>query len=279
MFGTKLLRKPVEKVWGRCDLPNELIGELEPDQPIGEVWYEAPNGVDAPLLVKYLFTSEKLSIQVHPDDTAARSAGGERGKDEAWVILRADPGAVIGLGLTGTVSAERLVEAARDGTIEQMVDWRPVAAGECYYLPAGTIHALGPGLTLIEIQQNSDVTYRLYDYGRGRELHLEQAIKVAVPRPFRPVCQAIMRSDAREILASGQAFVLERWREANGTIRPGEHRPVWLIPVTGEYRIGLDRIVPGDVWVTGSPQMLAANSNSELLVAYPGPDVIEQLIS
>ncbi len=276
---TKLRRKPVEKIWGRRDLPDEFIGEVRTDQPIGEIWYEGPNGSEAPLLVKQLFTSEKLSIQVHPDDRAAIAAGGERGKDEAWVILRADPGAVIGLGLTGIVSADRLAMAARDGTIEQLVDWRPVAAGDHYYSPAGTIHALGAGLALIEIQQNSDVTYRLYDYGRQRELHVEQAIKVAVAGPFQPVSEATMRSDAREVLASGQAFVLERWRGANGTIRPPEHRPVWLIPVSGDSRIGSDRLLPGDVWVIDGPEKLSASSGSELLVAYPGADVVKQLIS
>jgi hypothetical protein len=87
------------------------------------------------------------------------------------------------------VTSERLAAAARDGSIEALVDWRPATDGDFYYSPAGTIHALGPGLSLIEVQQSSDVTYRLYDYGRARELHLQAAAEVAIPKPFHLFAQ------------------------------------------------------------------------------------------
>src|SRR5262249_13298778 len=134
---------------------------------------------------KFLFTSERLSIQVHPDDPAARAAGHPRGKDEAWLVLGADAGATIGLGLTHAVSREALRAAALDGSVEGLIDWRPVQTGDCFYSPAGTIHALGAGLTVLEIQQNLDLTYRLYDYGRPRELHLDEALAVADLSPGR----------------------------------------------------------------------------------------------
>ena len=117
---------PVERVWGRRALPAGFPS-LGAGVPVGEIWFEAE--ADAPLLVKYLFTAERLSIQVHPDDAAARARGYPRGKDEAWFILEAEPDARIGLGLTHEVSRDALRAAALDGSIERLLDWRPVRAG------------------------------------------------------------------------------------------------------------------------------------------------------
>src|SRR6476661_6148361 len=153
---------PVERIWGRHDLPAGFP-TLGDGVPVGEIWFEPPAG--ASLLVKYLFTAERLSIQVHPDDAAARAKGYPRGKDEAWYILDAAPDARIGLGLTHDVSRDALRAAALDGSIEALLDWRPVSPGETLYLPPGTIHAIGGGIALVEIQQHLDLTYRLYDYG------------------------------------------------------------------------------------------------------------------
>lgn len=142
---------------------------------IGEVWFEA----DLPLLVKFVFTSERLSVQVHPQDDFARAHENSRGKTEMWYVLRADPGARLAIGFRESISRERLREASLSGEIEGLLNWVEVQGGDAFFIPAGTVHAIGGGLALCEIQQHSDVTYRLYDYGRPRELHLEKAIQVA----------------------------------------------------------------------------------------------------
>ncbi len=135
-----------------------------------------------PLLVKLLFPREKLSVQVHPDDAMARAMGFARGKTECWYVLQAEPGATIALGLREGVTAEA-VRASVEGahrvgrTMEDLLAWVPVSAGEMLFVDAGTVHAIGPGVVLLETQQTSDVTYRLYDYGRPRELHLEQGLR------------------------------------------------------------------------------------------------------
>jgi len=162
----------LEKVWGSADLaPWYPLSE----DKIGEVWFEA----DLPLLVKFVFTSERLSVQVHPDDRFAAAHENSCGKTEMWYVMRADPGAQLAIGLRESLSPERLREAALSGEIERLLCWREVQAGDVFLVPAGTIHAIGGGLALCEIQQHSDVTYRLYDYGRPRELHLDKAIQVA----------------------------------------------------------------------------------------------------
>ena len=126
-----------------------------------------------PLLVKLLFTSDNLSVQVHPGDAYAREHHNSRGKTEMWHILRAEPEAKIALGLRERVTPERLREAAQSGEIMELLNWVPARPGDTFFVPAGTIHAIGGGLALCEMQQHSDITYRLYDYGRPRELHLE----------------------------------------------------------------------------------------------------------
>lgn len=173
----KLATRIVEKPWGRTDIPaafSDMGGRR-----IGEIWFEHPMGNAAPLLVKYLFTSERLSIQVHPDDDAASAYGFARGKDECWLVLDAAPDAELGISLVRDCTTDELRLAAEAGTIERLIDWRPAKAGDFIYNPAGTIHAIGPGLTLVEVQQNIDCTFRLYDYGRPRELHLDAGLAVA----------------------------------------------------------------------------------------------------
>ena len=148
-------------------------------QRIGEIWYEAPDGRPLPILVKWLFTSEKLSIQVHPDDAQAKTRGLISGKEECWYIVDAEPDAVLGMGTLKALSDEELRTASLSGEIEQLMDWKPVTAGDYFYIPAGTVHAIGAGITLVEVQQYADVTYRLYDYGRPRELHLDDGVAVS----------------------------------------------------------------------------------------------------
>jgi mannose-6-phosphate isomerase len=120
--------------------------------------------------------------------------------------------------------------------IEQLIDWKPVRAGDFIYSPAGRIHAIGAGLLLIKVQQNSDVTYRLYDYGRPRELHLEAALKAARLEPRDPVYSARSIRRGRELLATGAAFTVERWR-ADGNLRLDVGgNDVILIPLDGQAR-------------------------------------------
>ncbi len=268
MPAVQLERRAVAKVWGRRDVPPAFGPPPSGPDPIGEVWYPDPAGDDAELLVKYLFTSEKLSIQVHPDEAAARAAGHRRGKDEAWIVLRAEPEAVIGIGLIEPVSPEQLREAALDGSLEQLVDWRHVAAGDVFYSPAGTIHALGPGLILVEIQQNHDLTYRLYDYGRPRELHLDAAVAAADPSPTRRGSAREAIGEGRERLASG-AFTVERWRHRAQTIGTDGEAPVWLVPLADGGRADDAPLDAGSVWVARGPTRVEAG-DGELLVAYAG---------
>lgn len=161
-----------EKVWGTTDLaPWYPV----PDKKIGEVWFEA----DIPLLVKFLFTSGRLSVQVHPDDAFAAAHENSPGKTEMWYVMRAEPGAQLGIGFREPITRERLRESALNGEIEHLLHWVEVKQGDAFFIPASTVHAIGPGLALCEVQQHSDITYRLYDYGRPRELHLDKAVQVA----------------------------------------------------------------------------------------------------
>ena len=272
MPAVQLERRFVTKPWGRWDVPAMFGPPPAGDEPLGEVWFPDEAGDQAELLVKYLFTSEKLSIQVHPDDAAARAAGHRRGKDEAWVVLRAEPDAVIGRGLIERVPPEALREAALDGSIEHLVDWRPARAGDVYYSPAGTVHALGPGLTLVEIQQNLDLTYRLYDYGRPRELHLDQGIAAADPAPYRSSGEVRTIGEGRELLAAG-AFVLERWRGHAARIGEDCDAPVWLIPLGDGGTADGAALEAGTVWVARGPTRVEAPATGELLIAYGGDRV------
>lgn len=175
----QLPTRMVEKVWGREHLPAPFAA---PDGvKIGEIWFEPPPELPQ-ILVKYLFTGEKLSVQVHPSD--ANALPGEAGKEECWLVLDAEPGAQLAIGFAHAVTPEDIASAARDGTIERLLTWHPAHAGDLFYLPAGTVHAIGPGLALVEVQQNSDTTFRLYDYGRPRELHVERAVAVAQGAPY-----------------------------------------------------------------------------------------------
>jgi mannose-6-phosphate isomerase len=213
----------LEKVWGSTHLepwfPN-------PSTRIGEVHFHAEPRL--PILVKFIFTTEKLSVQVHPK--------GDSGKTEMWHILRADPGAVIALGFHQPVTRDELRQASLTGEVERMLRWFPAQEGQTYFVPAGTVHAIGGGIALCEIQQNSDVTYRLYDYGRPRELHLDQALAVADlgehPGPsLLPVkCPYFVTGmlDNAEAPAAHQIIFLEGHGTVNGAaFGPGE---VWLAP-------------------------------------------------
>ena len=205
-------------------------------------------------------TSERLSIQVHPNDNQARARGLTQGKTECWYILQAEPNATLGLGLKRTVSAEALRAATLDGSIEQLMDWRPVRAGDFFFVPAGTVHAIGAGISLLEFQQNSDVTYRLYDYGRLRELHLEDGIAVARAEPYsNSFAQHLSRSDER-VLVDGPSFTFVQTSEDALT-----DRERWLIPLSGEVRSNGEVARAGDCLLVAPGERIATTA-ARLLV-------------
>jgi len=195
-----------KRIWGFQDLAPWFDYKTSGD-PIGEVWLTGDNclvdtgslagrslkqatadhgaailgaqhaGEDFPLLIKMLFPKDKLSVQVHPDDAMAQKYGEPRGKTECWYTLQADPGASVALGLKPGVSKEQVRSAIADATLEDLLVYVPVTKGDLIFVDAGTVHAILPGSVLLETQQNSDTTYRLYDYGRPRELHLEKGLE------------------------------------------------------------------------------------------------------
>jgi len=267
MAARKLTTRSVEKPWGRDTLPALFPN---PDgQRIGEIWFEGPQGQHPPLLVKYIFTSEKLSVQVHPTDAQAHARGLAGGKSECWYILDAEPGATLGIGLTHSLSAEHLRTAAEDGTIEGLIDWKPVQAGDFFYIGAGTIHAIGGGVTLVEIQQNNDVTYRLYDYGRPRELHLDDGVAVGRRDPF-VVPHANVPIGATTILVDGkhgQPFTqaMATWDAgARLTIDAG---PAWFAPLTGAGTLDGQSWAQGECWLIDDAAALVVDEKTTALVA------------
>jgi len=242
----KLETKPVEKVWGRRDLPPPFtaVGEAAGEEPVGEIWFEPPPELSQ-VLVKYLFTSEKLSVQVHPPDAEAPT--GERGKEECWLVLDAEPGATLAIGFKQKIDSETMRAAALDGSIEDLLEWHPVKAGDFFYLPAGTVHAIGPGLTLVEVQQNSDITYRLYDYGRPRELHLDEGVAVARGEPYPPQCRKAVAESARVTLVEGPHFRFSQCAgEPDAAMRARHPGVVQLLPLEGEIAIDGETVAGGE---------------------------------
>lgn len=167
-----------------------------------------------PLLLKFLFPYEKLSVQVHPDDAQALRVGQPWGKTECWYVAHAKPGAQIALGLKPGVTAVQLEEAIHQNRAEEVLNWINVYAGDMIYVAGGTVHTLGPGSIIVETQQQSDMTYRLYDYGRPRELHLKDGMaavkeKVNSGKVLRPAPQQISPNNRRASLVAAPYFVVE----------------------------------------------------------------------
>jgi mannose-6-phosphate isomerase len=237
----KLTRKLVERPWG------------------GEVWFTA--SPELPLLIKFIYTHQALSFQVHPGDRYAFEHHNSRGKTEMWYIVSATPEARIALGFRESVTHERLREAALSGEIEQLVNWVAPHPGDAFFVPAGTVHAIGGGIELWEIQQNSDITYRLFDYGRGRELHLDDALNVA----------NTARSDPGPVPlpVSCEYFYTERVALAPLIeFRPDPSRFHILIVLKGRGAIGGEPFDAGEVWLVpaGAPPFaLQWESPGELL--------------
>ncbi|HEY5382463.1 MAG TPA: type I phosphomannose isomerase catalytic subunit [Acidobacteriaceae bacterium] len=233
-----------ERIWGCTELPS-FLEQPKPGHPIGEAWLTAAQCVvegqgeltlgelarrwpgsfgadecgEFPLLIKFLFPREKLSVQVHPNDEEARAIGQPRGKNECWYVLSAEPGAELALGFREELTRAEMERAIHDGTLESKLRYLPVKAGDMAYVEAGTIHAIGPGLVILETQQYSDTTYRLYDYGRPRPLHLTEGLAVTKAHTNAGLV-APVKHDGFVRLIRSPYFVVDRFELSSGVSRP-----------------------------------------------------------
>lgn len=170
-----------------------------------------------PLLLKFIFPHEKLSVQVHPDDTEAQRVGLPCGKTECWYVADAKPGAQVALGLKTGVTRSELEQAIHERRAEELLNWINIYPGEMIYVAGGTVHTIGPGAILVETQQQSDTTYRLYDYGRPRELHLKEGLaavkeRVASGKVIRPAPFTLNGHKSRQSpLIAAPYFVVDRF--------------------------------------------------------------------
>jgi mannose-6-phosphate isomerase len=234
-----------ERIWGTRDLRPYFNLSVE-GEPIGEVWLtgeecKIANGPLAgqslrelctkfgaeltgkaspepnrfPLLIKFLFPREKLSVQVHPDDNRARQIGHPCGKTECWYAASADEGATVGVGLRAGITRDTFRRSVESLQAEQMLNWLDVHTGDMVYVPAGTAHAIGPNAVFIETQQNCDITYRLYDYGRPRQLHLEHGLAAIEENTHagRVLTRGIVCPEGcggHELLVASPSFIVEK---------------------------------------------------------------------
>jgi len=238
-----------EKVWGGRKLARVLGKNLPSEQRIGESWEvsgygddvsivangpyqgmglhrmvrdfgEALLGTDVPpgrfpLLFKFVDAGDRLSVQVHPSDAyARRTEHGASGKTEAWVIVDARPGARLVRGLESGVDAAVFRRAVEEGRLDEILHWIEVSPGDVIFVPAGQVHAIGKGILLYEVQQSSDSTYRVYDWGRPRPLHIEKALEVTRYDRSPDLVEGVCTEEAggtRTALISCRYFVVERW--------------------------------------------------------------------
>lgn len=163
----------------------------------------------SPLLIKVIFAKEKLSVQVHPDDKMAQKYGDPRGKTECWYALDAEPGAQVAVGIKTGVTLQQVKQGIQEGTLEESLNILPVAQDDMIFVDAGTVHAIWPGAVLLETQQNCDLTYRMYDYGRPRELHIEKALEATrlVTKAGKVAPKALAD---RTVLIDAEYFRVER---------------------------------------------------------------------
>jgi mannose-6-phosphate isomerase len=285
-----------ERVWGRKGLA-PYFAQWQ-DRPIGELWFTFEENVTSsgktlgellevhpgilgtgadprypgicPLLVKLLFTMERLSVQVHPDDEYAGLHHNSLGKTEAWYVLESEPPGELGLGFRRLLTPRELKDAALSGEIENLLDWRAVHAGDVIFVPAGTVHAIGAGLTICEIQENSDITYRLYDYGRPRELHLEHGVTVSKLGPHRNTVHPVSLSHWRTQLLECPYFRVERLRPETPVRFEGELFYLLLICTKGSGTLGGQPFSPGQTWMipAGSAEFDLDGPGSEWLLTY-----------
>jgi len=272
-----------ERVWGRRNLA-PFFAPAPRGEPIGEVWFtfqdnetslgpklgallsEQPGilgtaanpdfPAQCPLLVKFLFTCSRLSVQVHPDDTYARQHHGTLGKTEAWYVLDSQPPGEVAAGFREEITPDRLRSSALSGEIEELLDWRKVETGDVIFVPAGTVHAIGAGLTVCEIQENSDITYRLFDYGRPRELHLDDGIRVSKLGSHQHAAKPKAITPWRDHLLDCAYFRIERLTVPN-QLRLAGQNPYYILLVCIEGGGQID----GRPFGAGQAWMVPANSH------------------
>lgn len=264
----KLSTKSVEKVWGRTQLPAPF-GDTD-GQRIGEIWFEPPAALPQ-LLGKYIFTSDKLSVQVHPSDTQTEALGlGHQGKEECWLVIDAEPGAVLGVGFKQALNGDTMRAAALDGSIEDMLEWHPVEAGDFFYIPANTVHAIGGGISLIEMQQNSDITYRLYDYGRPRELHLDQGVDVAKLEAYDKALHKRISLESSVNLVNGPYFRLDQIA-GEPDMETAQHytAPFLIMPTRQPVNVAGEQIMPGECALAESLDSVQFSDAGVCLLALP----------
>ena len=248
--------------WGLSQAPSskpEHQGEPQKARSGLSPFFRPPSIPTFPILAKLLFTSDRLSVQVHPNDDYAREHEDSAGKTEMWYVLAAQPGASVALGLTRVLSKEDLREAAISGEIEHYLNWVEVEAGEAFFIPAGTLHAIGSGLVLCEIQQNSDATYRFYDFGRlgtdgePRELHIEKAVAVTELQPHPGAIEPFRFPNqdwTRQLLVASPHFAVEHWAWDQPITRPNtSNQADLLVFLQGEGAIAGHPYTPGDTYL------------------------------
>jgi mannose-6-phosphate isomerase len=276
----------VTRVWGYRDLRPWFDRVVTEGEPIGEVWLtgddcrvatgnfagkrlseafakagEALTGAVgrdscSPLLIKVLFAQEKLSVQVHPDDELARKQGFPRGKTECWYALSAEPGAEVAVGLKAGTSLEEVAEGIEKGTLEDSLATLTVQRGDMIFVDAGTVHAIWPGSVLLETQQNCDLTYRMYDYGRPRELHIEKSLEATRLETRAGKVPARQMAD-RALLLDSEYFRIERvpveGRRTSASLRGDENAPklAYLFAAGGAGQISGDGFDPVELPVRG----------------------------
>jgi mannose-6-phosphate isomerase len=293
-----------ERIWGRSSLA-PYFNRLSPDkEPIGEVWFtfrDNPTSLGkslgdllathpeilgsavnkqfpgvCPVLVKLIFTTERLSVQVHPDDEYAREHHDCLGKTEAWYVMDAQEESTVALGFKEHLTAERFEASVHSGEIEGLLDWRAVKPGDVVFTPAGTVHAIGAGLTVCEIQENSDITYRLYDYGRPRELHLEHGIKVSRLAPHDCESKPVAVTPWRDSLLHCDYFRIERLKpNAPISIAPSPDFYLILICLKGEGTFRGETFRPGQAWFipAGSATFSIEGAGSEWILTYTATEM------
>jgi mannose-6-phosphate isomerase len=296
------LKEPIGEAWLTA-FDSRLANGPFAGRALGESWRAMPpewrgtrsgSYADFPLLVKFLFPRDKLSIQVHPDDSFAsqyEQAAGGRGKTEMWHIVSAEPGAELLIGLKPGVTREDFLQGLAHNTVEDLFVRYPVRAGESYFIEAGTQHAILPGMVVCEVQEYSDLTYRVYDYGRvdatgkSRELHLEKALDVTRfdgTRSGKVPPLALHSPDAsKHLLAACEFFATERWDCDRTTFLesdPSEFQLIIILSGTGELHDSGPTLPyrPGQAWFLPATLPLTflhpRESTSILRITVPDPD-------
>ena len=232
-----------------------------------------------PLLLKLIDARDRLSVQVHPDDEYAAKVENKQGKTEAWVILDCDEGAELVFGVREGVTKEALRKASLEGKeVEKLLGRVRVQKGDVYYIPSGTVHAIGAGILIYEIQQSSDVTYRFYDWdrtdsrGNRRELHIDKAIDVVDLSVRQEKARPSMIGEGRELLLREKYFSLERWKETWGVLN-ADRRVFRILTALGDTRIRWENggmsLLPGQTVLLPADGYDLGIVTDEALITYP----------